>query len=480
MWGMLLVLTAVRLAVAAYSSLSPDEAYYWLWSRHLDYGFYDHPPMVALWIKAGCWLGGKTALGVRLLAPLAALAGSVFVFFAALDFSGSDRQEKEKNAVTAILMFNATLAIGIGSVTMTPDTPLLFFICVFLWACGRLIVTGDNRWWLVIGMVMGCALLSKYTAILMIAALGIWCFCTSMGRSCLKNGFLWLGGGITCLLFSPVVLWNARHHWVSFVKQGGRTTDWNPHRAIQFLSELFAGQVGLATPLVFLCFCWAFIRLTRFAWRTRRKESLFLWLMIVIPSFVFIQHAFGDRVQANWVGVLYPVLAIVAGIYVKRWVLPAVVLGNMMVLAVYVQTVFACFPVPVKLDMTLKRLGGWENLIREINDRVPVSVPVIVDEYGLASELAFYGIHSRLVSTDKRWRYFFMPEYLEPGDSGKQGYLIRTKRRKDPPPPVYFSCFKKVGELVRQKNGKVIEGYGLYQVHLNGSDENRREIVTLP
>ena len=66
----LLALTALRLVLAASLPLAPDEDYYLLWAQHLQPGYFDHPPMVALWIKAGTMICGNTALGVRLFGPL--------------------------------------------------------------------------------------------------------------------------------------------------------------------------------------------------------------------------------------------------------------------------------------------------------------------------------------------------------------------------------------------------------------------------
>ena len=64
----LVLLTALRLWVAAAVPMVPDEAYYWVWSRALSAGYLDHPPMVALWISAGTGIFGQGPLGVRFLA----------------------------------------------------------------------------------------------------------------------------------------------------------------------------------------------------------------------------------------------------------------------------------------------------------------------------------------------------------------------------------------------------------------------------
>jgi 4-amino-4-deoxy-L-arabinose transferase-like glycosyltransferase len=163
----LLALTALRLSLAATLQLAPDEAYYFLWSTHLQAGYFDHPPMVALWIKAGTALCGNTALGVRLLGPISAALGSLLLWDA------GDRLIPNRHAgLVAALLLNATLMVGAGAIIMTPDTPLLFFWSCGLAALARLVASGNRRWWLAVGLAAGGMLLSKYTAALFIAAQG--------------------------------------------------------------------------------------------------------------------------------------------------------------------------------------------------------------------------------------------------------------------------------------------------------------------
>lgn len=474
LWTSLIFVTLVRFFVAAYMPLSPDEAYYWTWSKGMDYSFYDHPPMVAIWIKIGCWLAGDTALGVRLLGPFAALVGSIFVYFTTIDFS-SNKAPQQKNAIYAVLLLNATLAIGVGSVIMTPDTPLLFFTCLFLWCCGRLIKTQAPQCWWFIGGSVGLALLSKYTALLPVMGLVVWCFCTAKGRSYLKSKELWGGAVVTGCLFSPVVWWNAHHQWVSFTKQGGRAADWNPHRAVQFLSELLGGQIGLSTPIIFICFCAGVFYLTRSVFYKKQDGAILLWLIVCIPACVFIQHAFGDRVQANWVGLLYPALAIITAIYVHRFLKLAVAVGALIILPVYIQAVAAPFSLPSKFDVTLKRLGGWQDFAQEISHVMPVGDHIVIDEYGLASELAFYLPQRKIITVDTRWKYFTFPE-----NHSEYGYLIRTQRRKDAPSSRYFSNVETVGTIQRKRGNAVAEMYTIYKVQITPSSQIQHEVVQLP
>ena len=126
--------------MAALLPLSPDEAYYWVWSRALAPGYADHPPMVALWIRAGTWVAGDCALGVRLLGPLSAALGS------ALLWDTAERLLPARNAgIWAVLLLNSMLLAGAGAIIVTPDSPLLFFWTCALWAMARLIAGGVGR-----------------------------------------------------------------------------------------------------------------------------------------------------------------------------------------------------------------------------------------------------------------------------------------------------------------------------------------------
>ena len=255
--GGLALLTMLRLALAAAIPLAPDEAYYWIWSRALAPGYFDHPPMVALWIRAGTWLAGNSALGIRLLGPLSAALGSVLLWDAA------DRLLPGRNAgMVAVAMLNATLMVGAGAILMTPDSPLLLFWMFSLWAMARIIAGGSGAWWLAVGAFVGLDLASKYTALLLVLGIGLWL--VMAGRPWLRRREPYAGAALALVIITPVLCWNAAHGWVSILRQGGRVAVWSPDRAPQYLLELFGGQIGVATPLIFL-FCIAGSRSSPYA-----------------------------------------------------------------------------------------------------------------------------------------------------------------------------------------------------------------------
>jgi 4-amino-4-deoxy-L-arabinose transferase-like glycosyltransferase len=455
---LLLLLTAIRLAVAARAPLSADEAYYWIWSKALAPGYLDHPPMVALWIKAGTLIAGDTPLGIRLLGPLSALLGSLLLISAAEDFAPGQRAGQR-----AACLLNATLVLNVGAVVITPDTPLLFFWTAALAACGKLIRTRHPAWWLVIGVLAGLALDSKYTAALLGASLAAWVILVPTARPWLRRWQLWAGTALATLCFTPVIWWNAMHGFVSFLKQGGRGGDWHPAQALRFLAELLAGQIGLATPLVALLLVLGAI----FALRglLQRDERLgLLACVILLPAGVFCEHALGGRVQANWPAVMFPGAALAAACLpnARFWRL-ASASGMAIAAIVFLQAASAPFALPRFLDFTLIRLAGWQDLAGQVfvaRARQNLDF-VAADEYGLASELAFR-LPTTTLGVDSRWK--LLAALPSAPIAGRTGLLVRSEREYGEPDPHVWSSITLLGVVPRERNGVVAETYRLFRV----------------
>ncbi len=464
LWA-LAALTALRLLVAAVTPLAPDEAYYWVWSRALAPGFLDHPPMVALWIRAGTLLAGAGALGVRLLAPLAAALGSVLLAQAGADLLGDRRR-----GVLAAVMLNATLLFGAGAVTMTPDTPLLLFWTATLWALGRLLATGHGGWWLAAGAATGLALDSKYTALLLPPAMLLWLLAVPALRPWLRRVQPWAGAVLAGAACAPVLLWNARHGWASFIRQGGRAGDWHPAAALRFLAELFGGQIGLATPLLALLFAAGMAMAARRGWRRDPAWTL-LALLTLLPGAVFFQHALGDRVQANWPAVIYPAAALAAaGLGRWRWSAQAVALGAAITVLVYLQATLAPVRLPRGLDPTLARLGGWPGLAGAVAAAAAQAEAqyqaqyIAADEYGLAAELAWQlPAELPVIGVDPRWALFDLPD-ARAAMAGRPGLLVRSVRRDGMPFSDDWARVAPLGEVARSRGGVVAERYRLYLI----------------
>src|SRR3954454_10103484 len=243
--GTIIALVVLRLVSAAYTPLTFDEAYYWTWSRHLAGGYYDHPPMVALLIRLGTLLAGDTELGVRLVSILLALPMSFAVYRTAEMLFGGRRV-----AATATILLNVTLMAAVGTMIVTPDAPLLVASSFVLFCLAKLLATGRGAWWLAAGSAVGLALLSKYTALFFGPAILIWLIAVPKLRRWLISPWPYLGAVVAFAIFSPVILWNADHQWVSLIKQLGRARI--EDFTLAYVGELIPTQIAVATPFVFV------------------------------------------------------------------------------------------------------------------------------------------------------------------------------------------------------------------------------------
>ena len=140
---LILALVGLRLVAAAFTPITFDEAYYWMWSKSLAGGYYDHPPMVAYVIRAGTMIAGDTELGVRLVSILLALPMSYAVYRSAAILFGGVRV-----AATSAILLNVTMMASVGTLIVTPDAPLLVASSFVLFFLAKVLETGRGPWWL--------------------------------------------------------------------------------------------------------------------------------------------------------------------------------------------------------------------------------------------------------------------------------------------------------------------------------------------
>lgn len=444
----LLGLTILRLVLAGLLPLSPDEAYYFTWAQHLQPGYLDHPPMVALWIKFGTTLLGAHPFGIRFLGPVSVALGSWFMYDA-----GNHLLPGQRFGLWAASLFNATLMLAAGCLIMTPDTPLIFFWTIGLWALARLVQSGNPHWWLVAGGCAGLMLLSKYTALLFLAGTGLWALTCPPIRKHLKTIWPWLSIILALAVFSPNIWWNAAHGWASYLKQGGRVDGFNLPRALQFFGELVGAQFLLLTPITAVLAAGGL-------WHLRQNKApgarLLLWLTL-LPAAVLLEHVLTNRVESNWPAILYPSACLAAACLFSRWHRPALLVGFAISAVVYIQSLTGLIPLPAKQDTTALQLAGWPALAAQAAKTHPAFLTA--DSYTIASELAFYAPKDvPVIGFFGRWNYFNWPQ-VQP--SGKTGLLlIRVGQGV---------CEAPIVTLIRSRNAQPIQTYQLCRFSLSSA-----------
>jgi len=462
-------LVVLRLVAAALTPLTFDEAYYWMWSKHLAGGYYDHPPMVAVVIRLGTLIAGDTEFGVRLVSILLALPMSWAVYrSAAILFGG------ERIATTAAILLNVTMMASVGTIIVTPDAPLLVAASFVMFFLAKVLETGRGAWWLAVGAAVGAALLSKYTAMFFGPAILIWLVVVPKLRRWLLSPWPYLGGFVALAIFAPVILWNADHQWVSFIKQLGRARIEGFKPA--FIAELIPTQIAFATPLVWLLGAmglYALLRRNSGALAARALISATFWTI----ALYFVWHSLHARVEANWFAPVYPAFAIAAAVaahvvpwdpprkriadFCLRWAAPS---GVLMFVALIVQANTGVLS-GYRRDATVRSVGvGWRELaagIEAVRIRVGASC-VLAPDYGTTSWLAFYlPKGSCVLQQTQRFRWVNM---LEPDPTllaGKLLYVDEVRPGGQPALTATFARIEPVAQIPRKRGPLTIETYQL-------------------
>ena len=212
--GVLGYLCALRLVYLGQIDLLREEAYYWNYSQHPALGYLDHPPMVAWLIWLGTHIFGHNEFGVRIGAQVCWLIALVFSFLLARNLAG-----KTAAFLSAMLVGVLPFFFSVG-VLMVPDAPLMACWSAALYFLERALLGERPAAWWGVGAALGLGLLSKYTIVLLGLALLCYLVLHPTSRRWLRRPEPYGAALLAALLFLPVILWNARNDWASFVFQG--------------------------------------------------------------------------------------------------------------------------------------------------------------------------------------------------------------------------------------------------------------------
>ena len=463
----------VRIICAANVPLAFDEALYWRYSKHLAAGFLDHPAMNPLMIRMGTSLFGDTPLGARFFAIVLGLPASWAVWRSAAILFDNNRI-----GATAALFFNLTLVMTVGSLLATSDQIVVTTSAFLLYCLSKLNQIGRGAWWLAIGAAFGVGMCSKYTTAFFAVGIFAWLVLVPERRKWLISPWSWAGAALALAIFSPVLIWNADHHWASIVYQSNRMAvhQWS----LRFLGELVASQFGLATPPLFILTCIGLFWGLRQQSEPRAARVLLgalIWPMLVY----FAWHSLHERVQGNWPEAMYPALVVVSALAAHqlfprtgalaataRWsALSAAPVGLALAAFVYLQAIFGLFPLGPR-DPTARILGvGWPQLAAEI-DRVRANAQaavILTTDYEVAGWLSFYlPSHTPVEQVNQRIRWVNEPVPDPQLFRGQMMYICKNQCSKLDEIKRKFAIVDFQGTFARMRGATQIEHYSLYRV----------------
>jgi dolichol-phosphate mannosyltransferase len=468
-------------------NLIPEEAYYWNYAQHLDWSYLDHPPMVAWLIWLSTSILGKSEVSVRLAAYLCWIVAAIFMFRLTLNLY--DRPAAFR---TILLLAVLPIYFGLGFF-MTPDAPLYAAWAGCLYFLERALIAQNSRAWWGVGICIGIGMLSKYTVALL--GLGTLTFLVidRQSRRWLLRPEPYFAAITSVILFSPVLLWNMRNGWVSFIFQGSNR--WEGSYDFSF-HVLFGTILLLLTPTGLLAIVRVLLpqRLEGAnAIQTDNKQRQYLWAVTytLVPLSVFVIYSFFYQPKLNWTAPIWlAAIPLLAWDMVPPW---GQVNGSLAQFSrrLWMPTIIALLFIhggsfyyislglPGAGPMTAERLfGEWRalaNSVETVKTQIELktgSKPVVVgmDKNFISSELSFYDLVDGPKNTggphffgnrSLMWAFWFPRSAAV--DRNFLMIDLNRKRLMQPSLPQYFETVSDVFEETLKKDGRVV-GYFYWRV----------------
>lgn len=278
----------LNLLQAAFTELNPDEAYYWAYSRELGWGYFDHPPMIALMIRIGsALLPGE--LGVRFVTVLFSTLSIWLLWLLA----GKPRAKGDLDSL--LLLFAAMPMLQVYAFVATPDSPLLFFTLLFFLVYERFLKTGTWTYTLLLGAVMAAMLYSKYHGILVIG------FTALSNLKLLRQPRFYAASLFGALLFAPHLYWQFSNEFPSLrYHLLGRSEPFQPKDLYYYLLN----QLLIFNPFIVYLLVVALVRRSAnpLPWRAELQRG-FRWIIYGFWLFFLLMVTRG-HVEPHWLAVM--------------------------------------------------------------------------------------------------------------------------------------------------------------------------------
>jgi 4-amino-4-deoxy-L-arabinose transferase-like glycosyltransferase len=362
-----------------------DEAYYWVWGQNLSLSYYDHPPMVAYLIRLASYFGYKEFI-VRLPALFCSVSATYVIYLLAKRMFGNRVAD-----ISLILAFSCPIIQAVAFI-MTPDSPLILFWALTLY-CFYIGVFEDKPLHIYLaGVFAGCALLSKYTAILIFPGLFLFLITSSEYRRVLTSIHIYIAFILAVLIFSPVLIWNYEHSWVSFIYQFNHGIDTNNSIQMASFFDYLGGQVIMVGPFVFMGILYYGIKYFKPNIANPKLSFLFWPLAFGLVFFAFCSTT--KHMEANWPGPIYISSVILVAYYLVKnnvkWLYRASLVFIVIVLLV---TKFPIKFTPRAFHNKVPGIDifyGNKELLSNVVPYINGKVMILACDYGNASRIWFY------------------------------------------------------------------------------------------
>lgn len=385
---LIFIFLILRIIVSFKFQLHPDEAYYWLWAQKLDLSYFDHPPMVAYFIKLTTFFHNNE-LFVRLSTIFSYLIFNFFLYKLVKKFFNKE------TAYLTIFVFNIFPANSLGFI-ITPDIPLMLFTVLFLYFLFFTVENNKFINWIFVGISGGFALLSKYNGVLLFVCMLLVMIFIKEYRKYFFSYHLYISVVISLILFLPVLIWNYKYNWISFKFQffhGLPQKSGSLNNVLTYIS----GQIAsLGIFLGMICF---YVMLRSIF--VKDKKIKFFNIFAITPILFFAITSYKNVAEMNWPLCAYPSVAVLVANYFvdkqkfkKIFLFPSSIFCLLLVFIMYFHGIFRIVPLekinPIwTLTDPTNWFYGWKEFT-EILKKENLEYPIVPTNHQLISELLYY------------------------------------------------------------------------------------------
>jgi len=489
----------VRSAIAVWLPPGFDEAYYYLYTQHPDWSYFDHPLMVGLSTGLGPWLTGQVSQFTIRIGSLLLYTGALILLYLT-----SVRLFSQKAAVltVAIASLIPIFFIGFGVLTL-PDSPLIFF-----WSAALLIAAEEffsrpnyNPSWRLaaIGLIVGLACLSKYHGVVLGLGLVGFCFTSRQHRAAFKSPWMLAALGLFFLTISPIIIWNLQHNWVSLRYQSSRAIPNRSYSLLELVGTIFIG-IGYLFPTFGFPLWWVSLRTTWDQWHlpphsplaTRHSPlaiSLIRWISLpIILSFTLMG---GYRpILPTWAMPGFWGMTLLLGDRAARWslrgvrrwlwssaliisILLAIALSHLTLGTLQKPSAYAVLGglIPATVDGSVQ-LVDIQQVRRGFEESATLTSALKQADFVFADDIFTAGYvgmalapldHPPIICFNDDLRGFAFWSTPEEW-VGKDGLYLGSKRQLNSSKYAgYFQSFEQIGEIPIWRGGAIVDVFQVYQ-----------------
>jgi hypothetical protein len=362
----------INLVQSYFTEILEDEAYYWVYSEFLAWGYFDHPPMIAILIKLGTMIiPGE--LGVRLFPSLLG-ASTILIVYQLIP-----KRNRDPRIFIICIIAITLMHLNVAGFLALPDIPLVFFTSLFFLVLKRFLAEDRMAQALGLGVIIALMMYSKYHALLIIffTILSDW-------KLILRKTF-WVIVAVAVILYLPHIIWQVKNNFVSFQYHLiSRNDPFQPRQILEYLgNQLVVTGPFVGVLLLFL----AFARPAKGAYEKMLKFNL-----IGFFGFFFLSSIRG-HVEPHWTAAAFPPMIVLAMLNLDRfpglrkWIRVLGLASIPVILVIRLYLIVEILPMPVHVSRMFHDKDLWAKQIGEVAGDRPV---VFLNKYQHPSLYRFY------------------------------------------------------------------------------------------